>query len=255
MLNYDDYIATIVFIIIILIIFWLTKRYSASFSKLFLTEGEMVAELRMKLVDLEKKIVSLELTIQVLMDRLNLATNALQPSVVARAAIVAATVNSRPVLLVYGDSKFGEADRDAMRRSGVSFFRLASGKVDDLQRELQRRRSDGKMYDIVHLSGHSCVDGLVMGNAPVNASQLAEVLSGVRCVFLASCTNQDIADKLVGVVNYVVVVYEDIDSALAVEFTYEFYKRYKIALDVDVAFSGALAVLPGISEYIDLRRK
>lgn len=52
----------------------------------------------------------------------------------------------------------------------------------------------------------------------------------MRCVFLGTCSNQDIADKLVGIVKYVITVYEDIKSQDASDFTYEFYKRYKTAL-------------------------
>ena len=140
-----------------------------------------------------------------------------------------------------------------MRRAGVSFFRLKSASLDDLRTELQRRRSDGNLYDVVHISSHGGETGLLLEKTLVSGNELSEALSGVRAIFLGTCTNQKIADKLVGIVKYVIVVYEEIDTTLASDFVFEFYKRYKPQMNIEEAFNGALSVLPQVSEFVDLR--
>lgn len=220
------------------------------FSKLFLREDSEVKDLRNRILELEHKILGLELTIHVLIDKLTKATGTppdIPPIAEQQLGL------SRPVLLVYGDKQFGEADRNAMRRAGISFFRLVSSNLEDLRTELHRRRSDGRMYDIVHISAHGGNGLINLDNVFVTGNDLSDVLSNVRCVFLGTCSNQAVADKLVGVVKYVVVVYEEIKSTDAADFTYEFYKRYKESLSIETAFVESLRVMPHISEFVDLR--
>lgn len=75
----------------------------------------------------------------------------------------------------------------------------------------------------------------------------------MRAIFLGTCNNQKIADRLVGIVKYVIVVYEEIDTKLASNFVYEFYKRYKTEMDIEKSFEGAISVMPEVSEFVDLR--
>lgn len=220
------------------------------FGRLFFKEDSEVGELRSRIVDLEHKIVALELTIQVLIDKLTRATG-VPPDIPG--SIEQSVGLLRPVLLVYGDQSFGDADRNAMRRAGISFFRLVSSNLEDLRTELHRRRSDGRIYDIVHISAHGGNGMINLDNAFVTGVDLSDVLSNVRCVFLGTCSNQDIADKLVGIVKYVITVYEDIKSQDASDFTYEFYKRYKNNLDIESSFVEALRIMPHVSEFVDLR--
>ena len=140
-----------------------------------------------------------------------------------------------------------------MRKAGITFFRLKSASLDDLNTELQRRRSDGNLYDVVHISSHGCDNGILLDTEIIGGDKLSEVLSGVRAIFLGTCNNQKIADRLVGIVKYVIVVYEEIESNLAADFVYEFYKRYKVDLDIEKSFEGAISVMPQVSEFVDLR--
>lgn len=220
------------------------------FSKIITKEDGEVKELRSRVIDMEKKILALELTIHVLLDKL-----AKNTGVVPELPQTPEQVSSftRPVLLVYGDNSFGETDRNAMRRAGISFFRLVSSNLEDLRSELHRRRSDGRMYDVVHISAHGGSGQINLDNVLVSGTELSDVLSNVRCVFLGTCSNQEVADKLVGIVRYVITVYEEIKSSDAADFTYEFYKRYKHSLDVESSFVEALRVMPHVSEFVDLR--
>lgn len=254
--NLLDHFWLFLFTISFLIIFALIKNKLTFFSNLFVTEDALVNDLRSKVSELEKKVNALQITIQVLIDRLAAAQasgSVLTP--VSEQTASSLAVIGRPVLLVYGNNKFGEADRNAMRRAGVSFFRLSSSNLEDLRTELQRRRSDGRMYDVVHISAHGGEGNVVLDDSVVSGMQLSDVLNGVRCVFLGTCSNQNVADKLVGVVKYVVVVYEEIKDTDAADFTYEFYKRYKEnGMNIDMAFMGALMVMPHISDFVDLRK-
>lgn len=220
------------------------------FSKIFAIEDSEVKELRSRVQDMEKKILALELTIHVLLDKLAKTTGVV-PEI--HQAVEQVSTLIRPVLLVYGDNSFGEADRNAMRRAGISFFRLVSSNLEDLRTELHRRRSDGRMYDVVHISAHGGSGQINLDRVFVTGMELSDVLSNVRCVFLGTCSNQEVADKLVGIVKYVITVYEDIKSTDAADFTYEFYKRYKNSLDVEGSFVEALRVMPHVSEFVDLR--
>ena len=130
---------------------------------------------------------------------------------------------------------------------------MRSASLDDLRTELQRRRSDGTLYDVVHISSHGSDKGILFDSELVDGNELGEILSGVRAIFLGTCNNQKIADRLVGIVKYVIVVYEEIDTKLASNFVYEFYKRYKAEMDIEKSFEGAISVMPEVSEFVDLR--
>ncbi len=234
---------------VLLAIFLLAGRFQV-YHKLFPKENSVVNDLRNRILDLEHKIIALELTIHVLIDKLTKATGTV-PEIPA--PIEQNVGLLRPVLLVYGDQGFGDADRNAMRRAGISFFRLVSSDLEHLRTELHRRRSDGRIYDIVHISAHGGDGTINLDNAFVTGVDLSDVLSNVRCVFLGTCSNQEVADKLVGVVKFVITVYEDIKSTDASDFTYEFYKRYKNGLDIESSFVEALRVMPHVSEFVDLR--
>ncbi len=253
-----DYMVIFILVIVFFAVLYFVKTHLSRVSKLFVTEDRMVMDLKVEINELKKKITALELTIQVLLDKLATNNVPLPPSIVTNLPQSAKDSNavkllSRPVLLVYGEPSFGEQDRNAMRRAGVSFFRLVSSNLEDLRVELQRRRSDGRLYDVVHLSSHGGHGSVMLNSDVVTGTQLSDILGGVRCVFLATCENQEVSDKMIGVVKYVISVYEEITEEDAANFTYEFYKRYKENLDIESSFTGAILVMPHIGEFVDLR--
>jgi len=205
--------------------------------------------------DLENKVRSMELLVNTLIERITEVNNRqlepLQEEI--KTLKIQPKRPARPVLLVYGVNEFGEQDRNALRRAGVSFFRLKYANLDDLRVELHRRRSDGNLYDIVHVSSHGGNEAIILDTDKVDGIELSNVLSGVRGIFLATCSNQNIADKLLGIVRYVVIVYEEIETKMLSDFVFEFYKRYKADWDIEGAFNGALTVMPEVSEFVDLR--
>lgn len=256
-----SYTVFIIFAFIILLVFVRTK-YSAIISFLNF-EDDNVIKLKMEIKELQKEVTALRTLVNILIERINNNTNAtvnaanlvttmMEDKTVKKESIHTKIV--RPVLLVYGTGPLGESDRNAMRRAGVAFFRLNNAKLAGLSDEIQRRRSDGTLYDIVHISAHGQADGTIdMNGQLVSGEELSDAMAGINCVFLSTCSNHYLADKLVGVVKYVIVVYEEIQVDDAANFVYEFYKRYKVNRNIDASFAEAIAVSPSISEFVDLR--
>lgn len=232
----------------------LSLRNRSKLLNLLNIEDEQVAKLKQQIGELERKIAALEATIQVLLNNIpqNNQKQVVEVNISDEKAPTQKRV-ARPVLLVYGEPDFGEEDRTAMRRAGLSFFRLRNASLKSLYDELQRRRSEGTLYDMVHISSHGNLDNIGLGEEVVDGHDLSNIFSGVRGVFLNTCSNQYVADKLVGVVTYVIVIYDEIETGVAANFAYEFYKRYAQDMDIEKAFAGALLVMPDISDFVDLR--
>lgn len=258
LLEWESYSGFIVLCVAFLFLTFFLVRNKNYFSKLLNVEDIEVKQLKEQVItlkvytkELENKIRSMEILVNTLIDRITeINTHQLEPF---KTEIKTLKHPSRPILLVYGTDEFGEEDRNALRKAGVSFFRLKNASLEDLRMELHRRRSDGNLYDIVHISSHGGGDSLLLDTDLVDRFEMAKVLEGVRGVFLATCSNQNISDKLLGIVKYVVMVYEEIQTNYLSNFVYEFYKRYKVDWDIEAAFNGAIAVMPEISEFVDLR--
>lgn len=245
--------------ILIFIILTFLLRNRTQLLRMFSLENDEVIELKTKIAsmeryvaELEAKIKSMQMMINMLLDRSVIVPDIPVPTTPDIIPVIKKRIQ-RPVLLVYGVEEFGNQDRQALRKAGITFFRLKSASLEDLNTELHRRRSDGTLYDIVHISSHGGDTGILLDTDLVSGEKLSEVLNGVNGIFLGTCNNQKIADKLVGIVKYVIVVYEDIESTLASDFVYEFYKRYKMDLDIEKAFEGATSVMPQVAEFVDLR--
>lgn len=245
--------------ILIFIILTFLLRNRTQLLRMFNLESQEVLELKNKIAAMENYILELESRLKSMQTMVNLLLDRriIVPDIpVPTTPDVVPAVRKRiqhPVLLVYGVEQFGNEDRQALRKAGITFFRLRSASLDDLRTELQRRRSDGTLYDVVHISSHGSDKEILFDSELVDGNELGEILSGVRAIFLGTCNNQKIADRLVGIVKYVIVVYEEIDTKLASNFVYEFYKRYKTEMDIEKSFEGAISVMPEVSEFVDLR--
>lgn len=245
--------------VLIFIILTFLLRNRTQLLRMFNLESEEVLELKNKIaamesyiLELESRLKSMQAMVNLLLDRSIIVPDIPVPTTPDVVPAVRKRIQ-RPVLLVYGVEQFGNEDRQALRKAGITFFRLRSASLDDLRTELQRRRSDGTLYDVVHISSHGSDKGILFDSELVDGNELGEILSGVRAIFLGTCNNQKIADRLVGIVKYVIVVYEEIDTKLASSFVYEFYKRYKAEMDIEKSFEGAISVMPEVSEFVDLR--
>lgn len=245
--------------ILIFIILTFLLRNRTQLLRMFNLESQEGLELKNKIaamesyiLELESRLKSMQAMVNLLLDRSIIVPDIPVPTTPDVVPTVRKRIQ-RPVLLVYGVEQFGNEDRQALRKAGITFFRLRSASLDDLRTELQRRRSDGTLYDVVHISSHGSDKGILFDSELVDGNELGEILSGVRAIFLGTCNNQKIADRLVGIVKYVIFVCEEIDTKLASSFVYEFYKRYKAEMDIEKSFEGAISVMPEVSEFVDLR--
>ncbi len=260
-ISFEQLSYSVFFIVSMVLLFVFVKTKYSSIMNFLNFEDDNVIKLKLEIKELQREVTALRTLVNILIERINngsvgeaatIASAALEDKTAKKETIYTKLV--RPVLLVYGTGPLGESDRNAMRRAGVAFFRLNNAKLNGLSDEIQRRRSDGTLYDIVHISAHGQADGTIDLNGQlVTGEELSDAMAGINCVFLSSCSNHYLADKLVGVVKYVIVVYEEIQLDDAANFVYEFYKRYKVNRNIDASFAEAIAVSPSVSEFVDLR--
>lgn len=159
----------------------------------------------------------------------------------------------KAALLVMSNKQFGDNDRNALRRAGILFHRLSSGQFLELRNELQRKRVENRQYKVVHISSHANKDGIEFSDEIVSGQTLSEVMNGVELLFLASCSNVDIADNLIGIVKNIITVYEDIEDTDMQDFVFNFYNELKRTFNILESYNKAITLVPHVSEYVDLR--
>ena len=160
----------------------------------------------------------------------------------------------KATLLVMGDSSFGLADRNALRRAGVLFHRLVDGSFANLRDELQRKRGEGRQYKVVHISSHAGKEGIQFSDGMYGGAELSEIVVGVELLFLASCSNVGLSDDIFGIVPNIVVVYEEVDTNDMESFVFEFYNALKVDFDILRSFNVAIQKVPSVAEFVDVRR-
>lgn len=160
----------------------------------------------------------------------------------------------KATLLVMGDNEFGQADRNAMRKAGILFHRLVDGSFSNLAEELQRKRSEGRQYRVVHISSHAGATGIQFSDGIYNGQEISDIMDGVELLFLASCSNVKLADSILGIVKNIIVVYEEVETKDMESFVFEFYNELKRDFNIQRSFDVALTKVPIVSEFVDLRR-
>jgi hypothetical protein len=159
----------------------------------------------------------------------------------------------KAALLVMSNKQFADNDRNALRRAGILFHRLSSGQFLELRNELQRKRIENRQYKVVHISSHASKDGIEFSDEIVNGQTLSEIMSGIDLLFLASCSNVDIADNLIGIVKNIITVYEEIEDKDMQEFVFNFYNELKKSFNILESYNKAITLVPHVSEFVDLR--
>lgn len=159
----------------------------------------------------------------------------------------------KPLLLICGtEQSFCEADRQALRRTGINFQRLMATTKAGVISELRRRRQDDKLFPWIHVTAHATSDGILLSDGIAEPDWWNEQLSGVEVVFLAACQSSAVADALAGMVT-VVFVLEDIENKNASDFTYAFWRRMDEHRDAIKAYRQAVIEVPQVREYTDIR--
>src|SRR3990167_7378492 len=206
--------------------------------------------------DYERKVEELEERVKWLLEELQLAKGRIRELEKAQQtpAPKAATTPAKPLLFVCGpDNRLCEIDRQALRRTGISFQRLYDATKTMISDELRRHRQDDNLYPWLHITAHANEEGIQLADGLAPPAFWNDILSGVQVVFLAACQTANVADALAGMVT-VVYVLEDIDNRDASDFTYAFWRRMREHGDPVQAYRQAVVEAPQIAEFTDIRR-
>jgi len=157
---------------------------------------------------------------------------------------------------VIGDKALGRTDETAVGRAGIPYLRLVNCTAQMLDDELRRRRQDGTLYPWLHVTAHSGPEGIQLADGVVDRNWLVDRqrLQGIKILFLNGCSNVELADNLAGLVDRVIVVYEEIDDRDAGDFCYTFWNAVGHGATADEAFREALQKTPQVSPYVDIRK-
>jgi hypothetical protein len=159
----------------------------------------------------------------------------------------------KPLLIVCGpDTAMCDLDRHALRRAGVSFQRIYHASKRLITDELRRRRQDGTLYPWLHVTAHAGEVGIELSDGLAEPTWWHEQLDGVQVIFLAACKSATVADELAGLCT-VVFVQDEIDSQAAADFTYCFWRHMREHGDPQQAYRQAIAEVPAVAEFTDIR--
>lgn len=159
----------------------------------------------------------------------------------------------KSLLLICGSSaEMCDLDRIALRRAKVSFQRLYHASRSMITDALRRRRQDGTPYRWVHVAAHADDAGVELADGMADPAWWNETMIGIELVFLAACRTAKVADELAGMVT-VISVTEEIENEIAQEFAYSFWKHMARLDSARDAYELALAEVPEVQEYTEIR--
>jgi hypothetical protein len=121
----------------------------------------------------------------------------------------------------------------------LTFDSIYAARLDQIQQELVRQRPA-----ILHFSGHGAPGFLAFETedgrtAPLEADLLARVLRGYRdieCLVLHACFAEEVAQKCLPYVKYVIGSTDEVDDETAPRFSYLFYQSLAAGMDYEQAF-------------------
>lgn len=167
------------------------------------------------------------------------------------------TSHDRLLLVCAADSSSSicKEDENAVIRSKMPYTRLHNATIELLSQEIQRRRLAGDQFKYVQISGHASANGFVFANRTIDAYELATVIRGAQTVILAGCSDVSIADKLIGAVQSVISVREDVYSLDMANFTYSFWRAIVAGQSTKSAYEIARIEVPAVASFVDYREE
>jgi len=160
---------------------------------------------------------------------------------------------AKPLLLVQCNKLFGEDDAQSIRRVGIPFQRLPNCTAQKFDEYLQDYREDKSSPWWIQISAHMGPDGIAFADGVKDVSWLGQRIRDVRVLVLAGCENEAVGRQLVGLAQYVIVIYEAINSRDAQAFSFAFWRAINEELGPREAFRRALIECPQTSEVIQMR--
>ena len=160
---------------------------------------------------------------------------------------------AKPLLLVQCNKLFGEDDAQSIRRVGIPFQRLPNCTAQKFDEYLQDYREDKSSPWWIQISAHMGPDGIAFADGVKDVSWLGQRIRDVRVLVLAGCESEAVGRQLVGLAQYVIVIYETINSRDAQAFSFAFWRAIAEDLGPREAFRRALVECPQTSEVIQMR--
>jgi len=158
------------------------------------------------------------------------------------------------MLLICGDEVLCEADEAQLQRARINFRKLENATLNEIEKEIQRRRLDGTLYQWLHISAHGSKNGFALGNDEMMTTEwIADHFEGIQVVMAASCDSVAAGDSLAGIVDAVVVVYGRRGSALISTFASVFWREVAETGNSRRAYQMALTEVPQLRPFVDLR--
>ena len=158
-----------------------------------------------------------------------------------------------PILLVGGDPKILENDRNALQRAGADFVTVRDATKEEIKRRLQRAREDHKPFRRVHVSAHGTDEAIQLADGLAPGKWWNDVLVGVEVVFLAACHSSGVGDWLAGKNRAVIEMDSNVEEELAYQFTYLFWRSVLAGRGAEEAFTLARSELPAIADQVSVR--
>lgn len=212
---------------------------------------DQIASLKRDITGLQRMLVEKQREIDQLSERIR----QLERGVMASEAPVSDVM--RKVLLVcIGTDRKLEEDNAMLRRvqaqTDIRITRLFPVSKASLKRIIDRHRASGRPIEFVHFGVHAGPNGLLFEDGVATGLWLSQQLGGVRIVLIAGCNGDQVAD-LLGVVNAVVSLREEVENHDAAVFSTAFWMAIGNGLEVEEAFERALAAAPPVvAEFAEL---
>lgn len=171
-------------------------------------------------------------------------------------------LTQKTMLFISGEpleSAITQGDLEAIQRvrgprgERLLYQRVINASKQDVVDAIQRGQDEHRPFRWLHIASHAGPEGIKLADGVANGKFWLENLPGVRGVMLASCTNGRVADHFVGLVDFVVVVYEDIETRLAARFTHAFWENFLRLGNPDDAYNAAIEQVPQVASYTDIR--
>lgn len=163
------------------------------------------------------------------------------------------SVLNPPLLLIASDEYFQRQDEVALNKAKMPYRRIVGATRDKIEQELRKARQQKTMYRYIVFSAHSNTSGVKLADDTyLDAYWLNQNLIGAEIVVLANCKSSDVANGLINIVPYVISMLESIPTQASQSFIEVFWTNIVDGNDVEMAFTEALGVEPGIRSYAEL---
>lgn len=162
-------------------------------------------------------------------------------------------VDDNKAIFISLEPNFYQRDRTALFRSGLKFTALRTENKNAISRELRHARETGRPFRLALISAHGNDEGILCGGEVVPGEWWSQNLFGIEVALFAACESFGILNDLVGIVDYSIGMMDSIETELAEDFIYIFWREYQTVHNPIEAFGNAKEILPELSDRVTIR--